>query len=109
MVPPTDPARMQETCESYDEFHIDGRLAINCVSCGRAACRWGVVVPGPRVFTILSRGREGEESHPSDGRFPIRSIINSFRWHPRTANVDQLADPRVQRTALPAPAEPPGR
>jgi hypothetical protein len=89
-IPPFDLVLLKQTCKTYEEFLIDGRLAFNCVSCGRAACKWGVVVPGARVFQILSLSRDGEESHPTDRHFPIRSIISSFRWHTRTAEADEL-------------------
>lgn len=77
-----DPPFLRKVCKTHEEFRIDGRLAINCVTCGRASCAWTVYVPGSREFHMLSGlTSEREEPRPRDGQFPIRSIIDSFRWH----------------------------
>lgn len=81
LVPVNDPQLLRSVCKTYEEMQIDGRLAINCVSCGRASCAWTVYVPGAREFRMLSGPSDTQEGQsPQDGRFPIRSIINGFRW-----------------------------
>jgi len=82
MAAPSDPAFLRKVCKKYEEFRIDGRLAINCVSCGSAACNWGVSVPGATEFHILSLLTGYQPAlRPTDGRYPIRSIIETFRWN----------------------------
>ena len=77
----SDSVFLRQVCKSYQEFQIDGRLAINCVTCGSAACAWTVHVPGSREFRLLSLLADANEKPgPEDGLFPIRSIIKSFRW-----------------------------
>lgn len=34
----SDAPFLRKVCKAYQEFQIDGRLAINCVTCGSAAC-----------------------------------------------------------------------
>jgi hypothetical protein len=77
----SDATFLRQVCKAYQEFQIDGHLAINCVTCGSAACAWTVHVPGPREFRLFSLLADASENQrPEDGRFPIRSIIKSFRW-----------------------------
>jgi hypothetical protein len=72
---------LKEVCRNYGEFQIHDRTAVNCVTCGRASCQWRVYVPGAREYRIFSlTSIESEKPMPEDGRFPLRSIINSFMF-----------------------------
>jgi hypothetical protein len=76
-----DAAFLKKTCKKYKEMSIDGRAAINCKTCGRAACSWEIVIPGIKqfdIFTLLTKESETEE--PKDDKYPIRSIIESIKW-----------------------------
>jgi hypothetical protein len=68
--------------KEYRDMKVGGRPAASYVSCGRGACSWYVVVPGPREFRLLSFDREeGEKAGPEDARYPLLSIINSIVFH----------------------------
>lgn len=76
-----DSPMLQNVCRTYEEFFVGGRLAVNCVSCGRGACGWTVYVPGSHEFRMLTLTSARERQRPEDGRFPIRTILSTFRWH----------------------------
>jgi hypothetical protein len=74
-------AGLRQTCENYKEFRIGGRLAVNCVTCGRANCQWAVDIPGRiefRIFSILTGVPNRRE--PMDWVYPEVSIIRSFQF-----------------------------
>lgn len=76
-----DAAFLQEICKKYEEFTLGDRQAITCVTCGRAACGWKIVLPGAQQFDIFSmvlNGRETEQ--PEDHKYPIRSIISTMQF-----------------------------
>lgn len=76
-----DYAFLRKVCKKYKEITIGGRRAVNCVSCGSAACQWKIVFPGSRqlkVFTMLMD--EIEQSEPKNRTYPILSIINSIEF-----------------------------
>ena len=70
---------LRSACKSLDTLTLDGHQALVCVSCGRAACHWGVEVLQPRECTILTLlgGADSDEAQPPphDGIFPLLSII----------------------------------
>ncbi len=74
-------AGLRQTCENYKEFRIGGRLAVNCVTCGRANCQWAVDIPGRIEFRIFS-GLTGvpNRREPMDWVYPEVSIIRSFQF-----------------------------
>jgi hypothetical protein len=75
-----DVESLRKLCKSYREFRIDGRLAIDCVTCGSAACSGEVHVPGNPTFVMLSFTHDGPRPGAVDKPFEARDIIDSFRW-----------------------------
>lgn len=76
-----DAAYLKKVCKKYKEMAIGGRTAINCITCGRGACDWEIVIPGAKqfeIFTLLTKEREAQE--PKDNKYPLRSIIESINW-----------------------------
>ncbi len=82
--PPTDLAALRAVCKTYAITSVGQRLALTCVTCGRAACSWTVHVQGQPEFSILSLDHEASTtSVPEDGDLPIRSMIESIRFEAR--------------------------
>ena len=75
-----DVESLRKVCKSYREFRIDGRPAIDCVTCGSAACSWEVHVPGNPTFVMLSFTNQGSRPGAVDKPFEVKDIIGSFRW-----------------------------
>jgi len=72
---------LKKVCKNYREFQVHGRTAVNCVTCGSAACSWTVHVPGEREYRIFPvTSNDHEKLSAEDGRFPLRSIIDSFKF-----------------------------
>jgi len=76
-------------CSSYSYLTIDGHQALNCVTCGRAACSWTVMLAKPircRILSFEDRKTFGKRTamRPHDGRFPILSILRSIRFTSET-------------------------
>lgn len=70
----------KKVCKKYKEFRLDNRTAINCVTCGSAACHWQVHVLCPNnLFSILTLiSDESMKDGPEDGTYPILTIINTL-------------------------------
>jgi hypothetical protein len=80
MYPPTaiDFYRRVAREGSFRDLKVGGRTAGKYISCGRAACHWGVVVPGSRELMISSDDPdEDSKDGPDDTRYPLQSIIDS--------------------------------
>jgi len=80
-----DLAHERAGCKSFSYLTIDGHRALNCVTCGRAACSWTVMLAKPVRCNILSftdRDAFGDRTamRPHDNRFPILSILRSIRF-----------------------------
>ncbi len=74
-----DESFLRKVCKSYIAMKIGERKAVSCVTCGRAACHWTVHVLGPRQFSIMSfLPEEDGKSGPTDGQFPLLTIIRSL-------------------------------
>ena len=72
---------LRKACKKYKELTIGNRRAVNCVTCGSAACSWKIVFPGKRqleTFTMLTD--EIEQIEPKDRTYPIKTIINSLKF-----------------------------
>jgi hypothetical protein len=72
-------------CNSFSYLTIDGHRALNCVTCGRAACSWTLMLEKPVRCNILSftdRETFGNRTamRPHDSRFPILSILRTIRF-----------------------------
>lgn len=81
MVAVHDRPFLRKVCKNYEEFRVGGRSAVNCVTCGSAACSWTVYVLGKTEFTMLSLHNDSREGvRPEDRKFPLRKIIDSFSW-----------------------------
>jgi hypothetical protein len=70
-------------CNSSTYLSIDGHRALNCVSCGRAACSWMLILVERLRLNILSFADAetfGKRTamRPHDGRFPILSILRTL-------------------------------
>ena len=75
-----DEAFLRKTCKTLETLSVSGRRGFSCVSCGSASCAWRVVVPGNREFTLFTMDpQESLKPRPEDGRYPLLSIIRSFR------------------------------
>ncbi len=76
-----DFAFLRKVCRKYKELIIDGRKAVNCVTCGRGACSWSIVFPGPiqlEVLTLLTG--DTNQIEPKDRIYPLHTIIHSLRF-----------------------------
>ena len=75
-----DESFLRKVCKSYAAMNIGERNAVSCVTCGRGACHWAVHVLGPRQVQMMSLlpGEEGKNA-PTDGRFPLLTIIRSLK------------------------------
>jgi hypothetical protein len=72
---------LRKVCKKYTEVNLGGRKAVNCITYGRAACQWEIIVPGVQEFhiqTVLSE--ESVQDGPQDGEYPLRSIIDSVKF-----------------------------
>lgn len=72
-------------CNSSTYLSIDGHRALNCVSCGRAACSWTVVLAEPlrcNILTFADAETFGKRTamRPHDGHFPILSILRTLHF-----------------------------
>ncbi len=75
-----DEAFLRKMCKTVEPLSVSGRGGFSCVSCGSASCAWRVVVPGNREFTLFTMDpKESLKRRPEDGRYPLLSIIRSFR------------------------------
>ena len=81
MTPRYDRATLRKVCKNFKDIKLrDGAGAINCVTCGRGACSWSVYVLGERWFELISFGSySGSTPEPRDGRFPLLTMVRSFR------------------------------
>ena len=72
---------LRKICKSYFELRLGGRRAADCMTCGRGACQWQIVIPGEMELTIislLSQGGMGDQ--PRDSTYPLLSIIRTVRF-----------------------------
>jgi hypothetical protein len=72
-------------CNAFSYLTIDGHRALNCVTCGRAACSWTLMLATPVRCNILSftdHETFGKRTamRPHDSRFPILSILRTIRF-----------------------------
>jgi hypothetical protein len=75
-----DRAFLRKVCKSYEEIRIGPLSAVNCVTCGRAACSWTTHVLGRRQFSFLTGlPDEADSTGPRDGAFPLLSIVQSLQ------------------------------
>jgi len=80
-----DLAHERAGCKSFSYLTVDGHRALNCVTCGRAACSWTVMLAKPIRCNILSctdRDTFGNRTamRPHNNRFPILAILRSIRF-----------------------------
>ncbi len=79
-------AFLRRACKILEPFSVAARSAFNCVSCGRAACTWEIVIPGTRQFEIFTMvSEESGKPRPEDGDYPILSMIKSFELKEESA------------------------
>ena len=71
-----DFSSLRKICKSYFELRLGGRRAANCVTCGRGACAWKIVIPGEMELTIHGPGRD----QPQNGTYPLLSIIRTVSF-----------------------------
>ena len=72
---------LRKVCKKYTEINLGGRKAVNCITCGRAACQWERIVPGVQEFHIgTALSEEFAQDEPKDDEYPVRSIINSIKF-----------------------------
>jgi hypothetical protein len=73
---------LRRVCSTYTEMAIGQLVAVNCVTCGSAACSWQTHILGRRQFRIMSfLDDEEAKAGPSNGTFPILTIIQSLKSH----------------------------
>lgn len=74
-----DRAFLRKVCKTYSTMKIGDAEAVNCVSCGRAACHWTVHTLGRRQMKIFTlRPNDAEKAGPQNGTFPLLAIIKSL-------------------------------
>jgi hypothetical protein len=76
-------------CRSWRSRTIDGHRALECISCGSAACNLNIELFDPHRCTIMEgnlvwsyAAAEGDSTYLKlhDGRLPLLSIVNSVHF-----------------------------